>query len=864
MKKALALALLVLTTTLVSAAPKTEAALDSVYQLYAAKDWSGAQQMLARLEAGATNPNDKFVYALEMGDYLLDKAHDYSGAEAQYSRLLEQYPRNRQVPDVLYRLALSQEMQEKFLDAARNYEKVATRYSKSTYGTDALDAIERCFRKNYQDRVAYVDSFPVTRIEIDDRISRNPSAFEQYEKKVQLLDTMIDNRLLYQAAVKTGLENDSAFKFNVGEARNRAMFQEWYEREVNSKAEPSEKALRAAYKKDLATKYTTPEKVHAYQILVKTKDEAESLRNLFKSDTSLVWDSVAKASSLAPDKDRGGDMGSFARGVQPKEIEAAAFKLKVGDMSQPIATKDGFVILKVTEKTPKTIRQYDEVRAQLVAEYRQENTGKLYEAKIAELKARANIVQDTTAIEANKDTLAIVNGMVIDQAALAQRLNAIPPFFRSQFDSPEGKRRLLDQLILEKLLMKEAERQKLWLLNKVVDQLISRRAQLLIDTYRRTMTTDKVALDSAALMADYKATIADFKEPTKVHLREVVAKDQPRAEELRRWVKAGRLPVLISGRALVIPDSARAFETAATLAGTVNTDSLIATAALVGPPAGLTGTPQVGVAGKQVPDLAARSKVAGPFAGKGIFGFAFTDLSKEDKLYRPELSAATTFEELDALLGVLKLGQAELARTQDSTKLGTYVKLEQALPSEFVSGLFKLADNGVSKPYHIASGWLVVKVTKKDTAQKAAFSDIAKRFSTAGSRWSGGDLYWLAKDDKAHDAKLVSAGFNLSKNGISEVLKLNDTTFAFVQMEERKDAFTRPFADVKGKIENKLRRAQEKELYDKMLKDLRAGAKIDILMKEADFVVEPLPEEAAPEGTPTTPPQVKPGIEPQK
>jgi parvulin-like peptidyl-prolyl isomerase len=855
MKKALSLALLAMLAAAAQAGPKTEAALDSVYQLYVARDWDGAHQMLVRLEAGATNPADKFACALELGDYLLDKAHDYAGAEAAYSKLLAKYPKQKQVPDVLYRLALAQEMQEKFLDAARNYEKVATRYSKSTYGTDALDAIERCFRKNYQDRVAYIDSFPMTRIEIDDRISKNPTAYESYDKKVQLLDTMVDNRLLSVAAMEAHVAEDSAFSFNLGEARNRAMFQEWYEREVNSKAEPTDKQLRAAYKKDLATKYTTPEKVHAYQILVKTKPEAESLRRLLKTDTALVWDSVARKSSLAPDKDRGGDMGLFARGVQPKPVEDAAYNLKVGDISRPVATKDGFVILKVTEKQPRSVRKYDDVRSQLVADYRQENTGKLYESKIAELKKQASITTDTTAIAENKDTLAIVNGIVIDQATLAVRLNAIPPFFRGQFDTPEGKQRLLDQLILEKLLMKEAERRKLWLVNKVVDQLLTRRSQLAIDTYRRMTTTDKVALDSAALMADYKATIKDFKEPTKVHLREIVAKTQARADQLRAWAKAGRLPVLLQGRALLVPDSAKAFEMAHLLEQTANTDSLLSQAALALPPALLTGTPTVAIAGKQVPDMSVKHGLAGPFAGKEVFSFGFSDLSKDDRLYRPELVTVGTFEQLDSLLGKKPMAESAAAPAQDSAKLGIYVKLEQRLPADYVSGLFKLTEKAVAKPYRTPYGWLVVKVTKKDTAQKAALSDVAKRFSTASSRWSGGDLYWLAKDDKAHDARLVDAGFALEKNGISPVLKLNDSSYTFVQMEERKDAFTRPFSEVKGKIENKLRRAQEKELYDGLLKNLRAAARIDILMKESDFVVEPLPEEAQPTETKEQPKQ---------
>jgi len=844
-KKALTLVLLCLIAAAGAGATPFSATLDSVYQLYSTKDVSKAHAMLQRLSAEAKTPADRFAARLEIGDFLLDKRGDYAGAETAYAALAAAYPKHEQLPDVLYRLALSQELQEEYLEAAKNYETVATRYSKSPFGTDALDAIERCFRKNYQDRVAFVDSYPLTRIELDDRISRNPAAYEQYEKKQQLLDTMIDNRLLYSAAIAAGIEHDSAFAFNLGEARNRAMFQEWYERAVNARSTPTEKELRAAYKKDLAARYTTPEKVHAFQIQVPTRAEADSIRKLLSSDTTAVWDSVAKQVSTAPDKEKGGDLGLFARGSQPLPIEQAAFKLKVGDISRPIPTKDGFVIIKVTERKPKTVRTFADARNQLAGDLKQQNQSRLYEQAVADLKKHGTITSDTTAIEEGKDTLAVVNGIVIDTAALESRLNAIPPFYRSQFETPEGKRRILDNLILEKLLLKEAEAEKLWLVNKVVDQVLTRRTALLIDTYKKTMSADKVVLDSAQLVAEYKATINDFKEPAKVHAREITATSRARAEELRNWAVAGRLPAMIQGRALLFPAPLPDLE-AAFSAPTANTDSLLGEHALAGAPALLPGEPTVSVGTKSVPDLSRKSKLTGPYPKPGAYGLGFDDLSRQDKLYEPELVPVERLSQLDSLLGRPARPESAATAAADSAKLGIYVRLDKALPADFVAGLFKLADKAVSRSLSTPAGALVVKLTKKDTAEKTTFADIAKRFSSASSRWSGGDLYWLVRDDKAHDKKLVDAAFSLSRGGISPVIKVNDSNFVFVTLEEKKDASTHPFSEVKSKIDNKLRRRQEKQLSDQLLEDLRAKAEIEILMKEADFVVEPAPEEAEP------------------
>jgi parvulin-like peptidyl-prolyl isomerase len=854
-KKALTLVLLCLMAAAGTSAAPLSAALDSVYQLYAAKDMDKAYATLQRLDAEAQTPADRFAVRLEIGDFLLDKKDDHAGAKLVYTALAAEYPKQKLLPDVLYRLAFTFEMKEEYLEAAKNYEIVATKYPKSTYGADALDAIERCFRKNYQDRVAYVDSYPITRIELDDRISRNPSTYEKYEKKQQLLDTMIEGRLLYSAALAAGIAKDSAFLYNLGEQRNRAMFQDWYERTVTSKSAPTEKDLKAAYKKDLATKYTTPEKVHLYQIQVATKDEAAELRQELLTDTTVKWDSLAKQFSTAPDKEKGGDLGLVARGSQPKPVEQAAFSLKVGDISQPISVKDGFVIVKVTEKKPKTVRTFADVRNQLSGDMQQQNTSKAYEAAIADLKAKATITMDTTAIEQGKDTLAVINGILINTAALMAKLNAIPPFYRSQFDTPEGKRRILDNLVMEKLLLKEAEARKLWLVNKVVDQILNRRAGMLVDIYKRQMVTDKVVLDSVQQMADYKATIADYKEPAKVHAREITASSLTRAEELRNWAVNGKLPVMIQGRALLFPEAMPEIE-AAFSAAAANTDSLLGEYALAGAPVALPGKPMVSVGNKNVPDISQKTKLTGPYVKPGTYGFGFGDLSRQNKLYKPALVRVERLTQLDSLLGRPPRPESAAVAPTDSAKLGVYVMADEALPTDFVTGLLKLNAGQTATPIRTAAGTLVVKVSKKDTAQKATFQDIAKRFSNSSSRWSGGDLYWLARDDKAHDQKLVDAAFGLSKGGISPVIKLNDSSYVFLTMEEKKAALTRPFSEVRSKIDNKLRRAQEKQMYDQLLKDLRAKAKIEIVMKEADFVVEPAPEEAQPtEAQPTPAPQ---------
>jgi peptidyl-prolyl cis-trans isomerase C len=832
----------------VAAAQPVGPALDSVYRYYVTGDLAAAEEIILRLDASAKSPADRFAVKLELADYLLDKKQAYPDAESVCNVLLTQFPKEQRRPDVMYRQALAQELSEKFLDAAKNYEQVATRYMKTTYGTDALDAIERCFRKNYQDRVAYVNGFPITRIEIDERISRYPAAYEAFDKKLQLLDTMIDNRLLFEAARAAGTDKTPAFTEEFQQMRNRYVFEEWYGREVTAKAEPGDKVLKAQYKKDLAARYTTPEKVHGFEIVVADRALADSLRRALLADTGLAWDTVAKQHSTAADKNRGGDMGFFARGVHPKPVENAAFGQKIAAISQPIKTETGWMLLKVTEKTPKSVRTYDEVKSQIQAQLRQENSDKYYDQTVEALKRKASVNIDTTALEAEKDTLGVVDGVAITRAQLDARLEQIPPFFRGQFETPEGRRRILDQMVLENLILKDCEAKKTWLWNKVVDRVLEQKNRMMVDRYLAQSSTEQVQVDTMQLKAEYKKNLKDYRQPAQVHLREITAPTRVRAALLRAWAKAGKLPALVSGRALLVPP-ADAEEVRASLTSVQNADSLAAEYGLVEAPF-FFGGPTIPVANRNVPNLGARCRAVGPMRDSTRFAFGFVDLSAQDTLFAPVLTGVADADAYNTLTGQEPQTDSLGTALIDQKRLGTYASLKSPLSSSMYRATLKLGTGEVGR-FDIASGALLVKMTKKDTAQTAAFADIARRFSASPTRWSGGDLNWLNKDEEGVYAKQTSTGFGLSEGAVSEVFKLNDSTYAFIKVEEKKATRTQPFDEVKAKLEDKARRDETKRLQDQLRQGLRSGAKVEVLMKEADFVFETEPIEEP--GTPPAP-----------
>jgi len=83
------------------------------------------------------------------------------------------------------------------------------------------------------------------------------------------------------------------------------------------------------------------------QQLAAAEAKAKDLLDQIRKDAS--FEEVAKKNSDGPTAAQGGDLGEFKRGVLSKELEDKTFAMKPGEVSDVIRTKQGFVILKVTE-----------------------------------------------------------------------------------------------------------------------------------------------------------------------------------------------------------------------------------------------------------------------------------------------------------------------------------------------------------------------------------------------------------------------------------------------------------------------------------------------------------------------------------
>jgi peptidyl-prolyl cis-trans isomerase SurA len=94
---------------------------------------------------------------------------------------------------------------------------------------------------------------------------------------------------------------------------------------------------------------TTPEAAKQAEdaaALAAAEAKANDLLKQIRAGAS--FEDIAKKYSDGPSAGQGGDLGAFKRGTLAKELEDKTFAMKTGDVTEVIRTKQGYVILKVT------------------------------------------------------------------------------------------------------------------------------------------------------------------------------------------------------------------------------------------------------------------------------------------------------------------------------------------------------------------------------------------------------------------------------------------------------------------------------------------------------------------------------------
>ena len=165
-------------------------------------------------------------------------------------------------------------------------------------------------------------------------------------------------------------------------------------RELEAKATVNEADARSEYDRDKSA-YTRRASVHLHEIVVPSEDLARSLAARSRAGEDFA--ALAREHSTAASRAAGGDLGILNRGEMNAAVEATAFTLPEGGVSEPLSIDGGYRIVRATEKKDGSVSSFDEVKAEIVKRLSQDRATRAYDAYVEGL--RKNAVTQTMVTE---------------------------------------------------------------------------------------------------------------------------------------------------------------------------------------------------------------------------------------------------------------------------------------------------------------------------------------------------------------------------------------------------------------------------------------------------------------------------------
>lgn len=239
--------------------------------------------------------------------------------------------------------------------------------------------------------LAKVGDYSITVEEFNRSININQqfqTADEEFEKRKEILDTLINLRLLIQGGYEKGVDKVEELARVVLANKDKLLLDVLTQRKIVDDSEPSEAQMKEYWGK-------LEFKNRASHILIDNLDTAQMI--VSKIEEGENFEKLAHDYSIDPSASKNkGDLGYFTWGQMLDEFQNAVWSMEPGQVSPPVKTRYGYHIIKLVDRLPNEYRiDFDEMKSDLKDQLTNIIRRKKGEAYFNDIKERYPVRVDT-------------------------------------------------------------------------------------------------------------------------------------------------------------------------------------------------------------------------------------------------------------------------------------------------------------------------------------------------------------------------------------------------------------------------------------------------------------------------------------
>jgi parvulin-like peptidyl-prolyl isomerase len=170
---------------------------------------------------------------------------------------------------------------------------------------------------------------------------------DSLERRKNVLDGLIDERIMAKKARKAGLEKDPLFQARVNEFKKTSLVT-LHRGELLKGFSPRDSEVRSYYEKN-RDRIIQPEARKVQMVVVKTPKEAEEIKKKIKSGKMTFFE-AARDFSIDPNAKKNlGEIGWVSKGTGFADLDKLTFSLKKEAVGGPVESPAGWHLVKVLD-----------------------------------------------------------------------------------------------------------------------------------------------------------------------------------------------------------------------------------------------------------------------------------------------------------------------------------------------------------------------------------------------------------------------------------------------------------------------------------------------------------------------------------